>query len=138
MRDYRKEDSGRSGVFAFDLRSGKLARRFRLGSSGAERTNLKHSSRQMFQAAQGLALSGDGKTLYVADYTDGLWALDLASKARRHLDGPPNVWLGGMDGLSRVAGGFITVHRRGEGAPDSRPEIPFNTQSTGPESQRVD
>jgi len=63
----------------------------------------------LFHATQGLALSDDDKTLFVADYTDGLWAVDMASKTKRRVDAPADVWLGGMDGLSRVPDGFITV-----------------------------
>jgi sugar lactone lactonase YvrE len=63
----------------------------------------------LFHATQGLAFSADEKTLFVADYTDGLWALDLATKSKRRIDAPAEVWLGGMDGLTRVPDGFITV-----------------------------
>lgn len=63
----------------------------------------------LFHATQGLALSADGKTLFVADYTDGLWAVNLVTKAKQRIDAPADVWLGGMDGLSRVPDGFITV-----------------------------
>ena len=34
----------------------------------------------LFRATQGLAFSNDEKTLFVVDYTDGLWVLDLATK----------------------------------------------------------
>ncbi len=63
----------------------------------------------VFRAAQGLAFSADEKTMYVADFSDGVWALDVASKERRHLDGPPDVWLAGLDGLARVGNSFIAV-----------------------------
>jgi sugar lactone lactonase YvrE len=62
-----------------------------------------------FKSTQGLAFSDDGKTLYVADYTDGLWAVDIASKTRRRVEAPADAWLAGMDGLTRVKDGFITV-----------------------------
>jgi hypothetical protein len=55
----------------------------------------------VFAAAQGLAFSADEKTIYVADFTDGLWALDVGSKSRRRVDGPADAWLAGLDGLSR-------------------------------------
>jgi len=63
----------------------------------------------VFRSTQGLALSDDEKTLFVADYLDGVWALDLATKQTRHLEVPANTWLGGLDGLSRVVDGFIAV-----------------------------
>lgn len=40
----------------------------------------------IFHATQGLAFSEDEKTLYVVDYTNGLWALDMAPRKPRHLE----------------------------------------------------
>jgi hypothetical protein len=140
MVGYRKEDFGRSGIFAFDLKSGKLVRKILLPADGKRHflnalvldrngnvyisdTGLSGIYRlrrgadelevfvpsSVFAATQGLALSEDEKTLYIADYSDGLWALDMASKNRRRMEGPPDVWLGGLDGLSRVRGALIAV-----------------------------
>jgi sugar lactone lactonase YvrE len=140
MVGYTKDDFGRSGVFAFDLRSGKLVRKVVLpadgkrhilnalvvdrqgdayvsdsGQSGIYRLRRGANDLEVlaepnvFRAAQGLALSRDEKTLYVADFASGLWALDLLTKNKRRIDGPADSWLGGMDGLSRVDDGFITV-----------------------------
>ena len=140
MVGYRKEDDGRSGVFAFDLNSGKLVKKAMLpadgkrhflnalvvdrqgnvyvSDSGLSGIYLLRRTRSeleefipasVFAAAQGLALSADEKTLYVADYADGIWALDLATKSRRRLQGPAAAYLGGLDGLSRVGDGFIAV-----------------------------
>jgi len=140
MLGYSKEDLGRSGIFAFDLRSGKAVRKVMLpadskrhflnalaidhhgsvyvsdtGVSGIYLLRPGTSELEVFipssafRATQGLALSGDEKTLYVADYSDGLWAVNIASRTRRHLEAPAGEWLGGLDGLSRVQGGFITV-----------------------------
>jgi sugar lactone lactonase YvrE len=137
---YRKEDFGRSGVFVFDLKSGKLVRKALLPADGKRHIlnalvvdrdgnayvsdssvagiyRLRRGSDDLetfvpgnvFAATQGLALSNDEKTLYVADYTDGIWALDLASKNRRPIAAPADVWLAGLDGLSRVKDGFIAV-----------------------------
>ncbi len=140
MVGYRKGDLGQSGVFAFDLKSGKLVRKAMLPADGRQHFlnalaldsegnvyvsdsaaagiyRLPRSTdvleaflpKNDFTSTQGLAFSDDGKTLYVADYTDGLWAVDMASKARRRVEVPADVWLGGMDGLTRVKDGFITV-----------------------------
>ncbi len=65
--------------------------------------------KDVFRASQGLAFSEDEKTMFVVDYSDGLWALDMTSKERRHIDGPPDVWLAGLDGISRDGNSFITV-----------------------------
>jgi sugar lactone lactonase YvrE len=139
MIGYHKEDMGKSGIFAFDLKSGKLVRKAMLpvdgkrhllnalavdrhgnvyvsdtGASGIYRlrtgtSELEQFPSPTFTATQGLALSRDERTLYVADYTDGLWAVDMASGDRRHLEAPGGAWLGGLDGLSRAQDGLIAV-----------------------------
>jgi sugar lactone lactonase YvrE len=140
MTGYTKEDSGRSGLFVFDLTTGKLVRKAMLpadgkrhilnalvldregnayvsdsGPSGVYRLDqgtdqLKvFIAQNVFRSTQGLALSDDEKTLFVADYSDGVWAVDMASKERRRLEEPANAWLAGLDGLTRVHGGFIAV-----------------------------
>lgn len=140
MVGYQKGDAARSGVFAFDLRSGKLLRKALLPDDGKQHFlnalavdhngNLYVSDSaqsgiyrlppakaelevfvagNVFGATQGLAFSSDEKTLYVADYSDGVWAFDMASGKPRQLEAPAGVWLGGLDGLSRVADGFIAV-----------------------------
>jgi hypothetical protein len=62
-----------------------------------------------FQATQGLALSENGQTLYVADYATGLWAVDIASKQLQKLEAPAGTWVFGLDGLSRVRNGLIAL-----------------------------
>jgi hypothetical protein len=140
MRGYRKEDEGKSGVFSFDLKSGKLLRKVFLASdskphflnalaidhdgtvyvsdslaSGIYRLRPGEQMlevfvpKEIFKASQGLAFSADEKTIYVADFSDGVWALDVASKERHLLESPSNVWLAGLDGLSRVGNNLIAV-----------------------------
>ena len=139
MRGYRKADDGKSGVYVFDLKTGKLARKALLADGKKHFLNqlamnragdvlvsdslapgiyrLNHGADHLeviaasgaFRSTQGLAFSDDEKTLYVADYSDGVWALDMATKTRRHLEAPADAWLGGLDGLSRVPDGFIAV-----------------------------
>jgi len=140
MAGYQKGDAARSGVFAFDLKSGKLLRKALLPNDGKQHflnalaldqkgdLYVSDSAQSgiyklalgknelevfvpgnVFRATQGLAFSRDDKVLYVADYSDGVWALDMASKKPRQLESPSGVWLGGLDGLSRVPDGFIAV-----------------------------
>jgi sugar lactone lactonase YvrE len=140
MTGYTKEDFGRSGLFVFDLKTGKLVRKAMLPADGKrhilnalvlDREGNAYVSdsgiprvyrldqgtdelkvfiaQNVFRSTQGLALSDDEKTLFVADYSDGVWAVDMASKERRRLEEPANAWLGGLDGLTRVPGGFIAV-----------------------------
>ena len=140
MRGYRKADEGQSGVFAFDLESGKLLHKALLQASGKRHflnalaidrngtvyvsdsgtAGIYRLSRgadtletfvgpDVFHSTQGLAFSADEKTLYVADFSDGLWALDMSTKKRRRVEAPADVWLFGMDGLTPVAEGFLSV-----------------------------
>jgi sugar lactone lactonase YvrE len=140
MAGYGKEDFRHSGVFAFDLKSGRLVHKAMLFADGKVHflnalaldgdgnvyvsdsaaagiycmrpgadTLESFLPASGFRSTQGLAFSDDFKTLYVADYTDGLWAVDMASKARRRVEAPADAWLAGMDGLTRVKDGFITV-----------------------------
>jgi sugar lactone lactonase YvrE len=140
MRGYRKDDDGKSGVYVFDLKTGKLARKVFLKGDKKHFLNqmvishegdvfvsdsltpgvyrLKYGDDRLellagsaaFHSTQGPAFfNTDEKTLYVADFSDGVWALDLASGARRRVEAPADTWLGGLDGLTRVADGFIAV-----------------------------
>jgi sugar lactone lactonase YvrE len=140
MLDYGPEDSGRAGIFAFDLKSGKLARKVLLAPDDHEHflNNLTmdragniyicdslHSgiyklapgsehldvfiSPDLLHATQGLAFSDDEKTLYIADYIDGLWALDMATKTPHKIESPNDLALAGMDGLTSVPDGFLAV-----------------------------
>lgn len=52
-----------------------------------------------FASLQGLALVNAGRTLVVADYANGLHAVDLATRAVRSLAPPPHATLLGLDGL---------------------------------------
>ena len=140
INDHRKEDEGHSGVFAFDLRSGRTTRKVMLRADGKrhflnalaiDRNGniyisdsgesgiylLRAGADQLevfipstaFRATQGLALSGDDRTLYVADYSDGVWAVDLDTRASHRVDAPLKTWLGGLDGLSRLGGALMAV-----------------------------
>jgi sugar lactone lactonase YvrE len=63
----------------------------------------------VFRAPQGLTLSADERTLYVSDLIDGIWAMEVLSTDRRHIDAAPDVYLMGLDGITRVEDGFIAV-----------------------------
>jgi sugar lactone lactonase YvrE len=87
-------DSGGSGIYRL--------------RSGSDRLEV-FVSPTVFDAAQGLAFSADQRTLYIADWSDGVWSLDLRTKARQKLRGPSGVWLGGLDGLTRDGDALISV-----------------------------
>jgi sugar lactone lactonase YvrE len=139
MRGYRPEDKGKAGVFELDPRSGKLKRKVLLAEvdrahnlndlvvdSRGEVFLSDPEARVVFSLApgakalvpfvdsglaspQGLALSADEKTLYVADYSRGIARVDRATKAIRYLSAPADGTLTGIDGLTMFEGDLIAV-----------------------------
>ena len=61
-----------------------------------------------FRGTQGMAVTPDGKTLYVSDYTS-LFRVDLASKRVTGLPVPPDATLNGIDGLVYAAGSLYGI-----------------------------
>ena len=62
-----------------------------------------------FVSLQGVAISADGRQLHAADYANGLWQVDLATRTPRLLAAPAHTTLFGIDGLYSVPGGLIAV-----------------------------
>lgn len=62
-----------------------------------------------FVSLQGTALSANGRQLYVADYANGIWRVDLATRVPVLLDAPAHATFFGIDGLYAVPGGLIAV-----------------------------
>jgi hypothetical protein len=63
----------------------------------------------LFRSLQGLALSADGRTLWVADYAHGLLAVEVASRAVRAVAPPPGASALGIDGLARHGADLVAV-----------------------------
>ncbi len=61
------------------------------------------------QAANGIAISDDDKTLYVAGFPDGIRVVDIASKASRPIGHPPDLCLGNIDGLLYFKGSLVAI-----------------------------
>jgi hypothetical protein len=133
-------DSGRAGIYAFELGSGRLKRRYllpespgghlpgdlvlagngdvyatdsrdpviwRVRNGGTEPQEfLRHP---LFRSLQGPALDPSERTLYVADYSHGILAVDLNTRQVRLLEPPPRTTLLGIDGLVWHDGGLIAV-----------------------------
>lgn len=66
-----------------------------------------------FASLQGLAFSADGRTLYVADYARGIWAVDVATKTPRRLRAPAHTTLFGIDDLRRASTGALVAVQNG-------------------------
>lgn len=126
-----------SGLFHYDLASGKLIRKFTL--SGAHIFNdlvitkagdvfvtdtragavyrLLHTNGNLeilpgadkLTAANGIALSSDQTRLYVASFGDGISLVDPASGTTRPIARPPNVCLASIDGLYAYRRSLIAV-----------------------------
>lgn len=141
MEGYAAADSGRVGVYGFDLETGRLARKAWMArDSSAAHTfgdvaiapngDVYVSDSQapwilemragsdslvpvlthpLFRSLQGMAITPDGATMYVADYSHGLLRVSLASKTVSVLAAPPGVTLLGVDGLYWHRGALIGV-----------------------------
>ncbi len=62
-----------------------------------------------FVSLQGMAFSPDGRDLIVADYANGLWRVNLASRAVALLPAPAHTTLFGIDGLYAAPDGLVAV-----------------------------
>lgn len=62
-----------------------------------------------FVSLQGLALNADGRRLHVSDYANGLWHIDVATRAAVLLAAPAGATLFGIDGIYAVPGGLVAV-----------------------------
>lgn len=128
MRGFDEKDKGRSGIFKYDLRSGKLVKKYvlpdgnhALGDVLVGRDGRVYATDSIspviymidpkqdsieefvrsdnFASLQGLAFSDDDREMYVADYSKGLFRVDMASKRITQLKPDESVTLLGIDGL---------------------------------------
>lgn len=140
MAGYLPADSGRSGIYAFDLATGRLKTRYLLPASvpghllgdlvvapngdvyatdsqdpviwrvlnGSDQVHefLRHP---LFRSLQGPALHPSGRTLYIADYSHGVLAVDLNTREVSVVAAPPRTTTLGIDGLVWYDGGLIGV-----------------------------
>jgi sugar lactone lactonase YvrE len=136
---YHAADSGRSAILRYELRSGRLARRYqphdneqhaigdlivtragdvfatdsrapivyriKAGSDSLER----FIQSPLLLSAQGLALTPDERTLYVADYARGILRVDLASRGVTLMRTADAVLALGIDGLYYHEGRLIRI-----------------------------
>lgn len=137
---FNPEDKNRSGLYKFDLQTGKLVARYVIPDNtkqhvlgdvivnqngdafatdsitpaiyrirnGADRLEV-FAGPEAFRSPQGLALSADEKTLFVADYVRGIFAFSLADGTYRRLESPPDKTVVGIDGLYRYKNDLIAT-----------------------------
>jgi hypothetical protein len=125
---FRAEDPGRSALLKFSLRDGTLVKRYDLPRDALHSLGdmtvspggdvfvsdsygpvywVPHDEDHLevlapagtFRSPQTPALSADGHTLFVPDYSRGISAIDLASRRTQLLAHPRELSLAGIDGL---------------------------------------
>jgi DNA-binding beta-propeller fold protein YncE len=92
-------------VFVSDSQSGAV---YRLSKSGHALSALVPM--KVGKSAQGSALSADGKRLLVADYSQGITAIDLATGKRTLFPGQDGKSLRGIDGVVRCGNTYLGVY----------------------------
>lgn len=91
-------------VYAADSQSGAI---YRCARDCTQLSLLVAPGR--LRSAQGMAVTADGKRLYVADYGYGLLAIDTRDGATVRVDAAPGIALDGIDGLALRRGRLIAV-----------------------------
>ncbi len=139
MKGATAEDAGRTALFLFDLDTGALKRTFpppagedatfddvALGPEGevyvsdsasgtiyaatrdARRLEVVVSPGQL-GSPQGMAVSADGRRLYVSDYGRGLFSVDVQAGIAIRMRAPAGMPVLGIDGLARAGQCLIAV-----------------------------
>lgn len=91
-------------IFATDSLSPLI---WRLPAGGAALEPwLEHDD---FVNLQGLTFGDDGNVLFAADYSNGIWRIDVATKAHSLIAPPSNASFFGIDALALVGGGILAV-----------------------------
>lgn len=62
-----------------------------------------------FVSLQGAALADDGRTLFVSDYANGIWRIDVATRKPALLRPPANASFFGLDGLYADGAALIAI-----------------------------
>ena len=100
--------ASRAGVFVSDSQNGAV---YRLNSRG---TVLRETVPiGVGKSAQGSVTDPTGKTLIVADYSQGIAAIDLATGVRTILKQANDHPVRGVDGLTRCGGVFYGIYNGG-------------------------
>jgi ketosteroid isomerase-like protein/sugar lactone lactonase YvrE len=140
IANFKEEDKGRSGIFKYDLSTGKLIKKYLLpekpkahilgdlvlnskgdlfatDSQSPEIYQISHQKDELelfmasekFASLQGLDLSEDERTLFVADYARGIFAIDMKTGELSRLTHPNNMITTGIDGLYFYKNSLIGV-----------------------------
>jgi sugar lactone lactonase YvrE len=96
--------TSRGDVFATDSRA-PVVYRLAAGSDRLER----YAESPLLSSGQGLALTPDERTLYVADYARGILRMDLASREVSEVEAADTVLALGIDGLYFHRGSLVGI-----------------------------
>lgn len=129
MKSFQESDAGRSGIVKYDLASGKMVKKYVVPGNDAHalgdltiddagnvfvtdsltpiiyRIDAKTGdlgvflTDPIFSSLQGLALTRDEKIMFVADYSKGIFRIDMGTRKITQLVPDENVTLLGIDGL---------------------------------------
>ncbi len=137
--DLKEEDKGKVSVLKYDLKKGKLLETFTLPANhnfgdmicdskgnayisdgvGNQLYWISQSSGELELFAdlsqdiinlQGLTLTEDESAMYLSDYIDGIYKLDMRSKKLTKLETSAGVLLKGIDGLYLIGNELIGLH----------------------------
>jgi len=138
MRGFTEGDKGRSGVFKYDLRNGKLTKRYIIPDAGhalgdliigrdgtiyatdsvspviykidPKRDAIEEFVRSdRFASLQGIAFGPRETHLYVADYAKGIFRVELETKKVVQMKQVEGLTLLGIDGLYWYGSGLIAI-----------------------------
>ena len=138
-KGFDKDNAGKAGLFEFELATGKFVKKYTFPQSegahvltsvvvgkdgqvyaadGPRRSVYKLENgafrsivnNPRLSGITGLALSDNGKTLYIADYAMGIFGFDLTKSAAFELAyDPSRLVLGGIDSMYWYAGNLIVL-----------------------------
>lgn len=139
MTGFTKQEEGASGVFKFDLKTGRLIKKYLLPGGkphtlgdllitargdvfasdsqtaavykiDAERDVLElFLEDERFISPQGLALSNDESQMFLADYSKGIFRIDVKTKNVLHIQPLPEATFLGIDGLYFYKGELLAI-----------------------------
>lgn len=138
FKGFDKDNAGKAGVFEFDLASGKFLHKYILqqggvhilsslvvgkdgqvyAADGARREIYKIdgdalrllTSNPRLTGISALALSDDGKNLYLTDFSMGIFGFDLTKSAAFEVAyNPSSLVLGGIDALYWYDGNLVAI-----------------------------
>lgn len=135
FKHFSAESFGKSGVFEYELSSGKFVQKYLVGQGMLSGITVgkdgrvyaaDSTARRIYKldggalkllfddnkltSIHGLAVSDDNKSLYFADYALGLFGIDLTNGkpfALRH--NPERLVVGGVDGMNYYDGNLIII-----------------------------